>query len=67
MTISLDTSIKYLCSDCAPILKLNGFDAVNEAGRKWCEGCGDNTCSLVVVSAYKVDEAIKKYNGGAPK
>ena len=55
-------SIKYLCYDCSKLLKLKGFDAVNEVGRKHCEGCGDNDDCLVVVNAAKCDKAISKYN-----
>ena len=55
-------SIKYLCQDCAKLLKLNGFDAVNEVGRKCCEGCGNNEDYLIVVSADKVEAAIAKWN-----
>lgn len=54
--------VKLLCSTCSDLLKLKGFSAVNEVGRKFCEGCGNNQDNLVVVDAIKCDKAIKKYN-----
>ncbi len=48
-------SIKYLCYDCNEIFRLNGFDAVNEVGRKYCERCGNNEDDLVVVDGDEYD------------
>lgn len=58
----LTMSIKYLCSGCCVLLKMSGFDAVNEVGRKYCEGCGGNDDDLTVVDADECDEAIKRWN-----
>ena len=55
-------SISYLCQDCAKKLKMKGFNAVNEVGRKHCEGCGDNDDYLIVVDKDKCDRKIDKYN-----
>lgn len=55
-------SICYLCYDCAKLLKMNGTSAVNEVGRKYCEGCGDNEDHLITVDAAKCDRKITKWN-----
>lgn len=54
--------INYLCPECLALLKLTGFLAVNEVGRKNCEGCGGNEDNLTVVDGPKCEAAIKKYN-----
>lgn len=54
--------IKYLCYECAKLLKLTGMSAVNEVGRKKCEGCGGNRDNLIVVNADDCDNAIEKWN-----
>lgn len=55
-------AIKYLCYNCAKLLDLTGCSAVNEVGRKYCEGCGDNKDNLIVVGAEECDTAIEKWN-----
>lgn len=55
-------SISYLCYDCAKKLNMHGFDAVNEVGRKNCEGCGDNEANLIVVDADICATAIYVVN-----
>jgi len=62
--ITRDTSmsISYLCQRCAELLGMTGFDAVNEVGRKFCEGCGDNQDNLICVDSYKCDESIRMHN-----
>jgi hypothetical protein len=41
---------------------MSGPAAVNEVGRKNCEGCGDNEDNLVVVDAKECDLQIKQWN-----
>ncbi len=60
--MSTSMLITYLCTKCSKLLNLKGFDAVNEVGRKYCEGCGDNNNNLIVVDNYKCMDAISKYN-----
>lgn len=55
-------TIKYLCYNCAKLLNLSGFDAVNEVGRKHCEGCGDNQDNLTVIGAEECNRAIEQWN-----
>lgn len=56
-------SIKYLCPICKEKLKISSYGfAVNEVGRKNCEGCGDNQDNLFIVDAYSCEKAIEKYN-----
>ena len=55
-------AIKYLCRNCAVLLRITGPDAVNEVGRKFCEGCGDNRDCLIVVDAEECIAKINKYN-----
>ena len=50
--------IVYVCSNCNKKLKLTGFFAVNEVGRKYCEWCGTNVDDLLVVDKDKCDKAI---------
>ena len=52
-------SIAYLCPDCKRKVKMDGFDAVNEVGRKSCLHCGDNKDNLVVVDRGELEQAIK--------
>lgn len=54
--------IVYLCPECKEILNLSGFKAVNEVGRKSCEGCGSNENNLIVVGIDKYNEAVDHYN-----
>lgn len=54
--------ISYLCEDCSKLLDISGFDAVNEVGRKYCEGCGNNEDNLTVVDKEECDKAIKAHN-----
>ena len=54
--------ISHLCYDCAKQLKIKGFAAVNEVGRKHCGGCGDNDDNLVCVDKIKCDMKIRKWN-----
>ena len=44
------------------MLNFSGFAAVNEVGRKYCEGCGDNEDNLVCVNGDECAEAIRKAN-----
>ena len=60
-------AISYLCHDCVILLCLNGFDATNEVGRKYCEGCGNNEDNLVVVDADICDVAISMTNKKSEK
>lgn len=56
-------SIKYLCFDCAKLLDVrNRLSAVNEVGRKHCEGCGWNRDNLVVIDADECDSKIAEWN-----
>lgn len=55
-------AIEYLCSDCAELLKLSRFTAVNEIGRKYCVGCGNNDDDLLVINKRDCDKAIDSYN-----
>ncbi len=52
-------SIRYICYECSEDLKLSGFKAVNEAGRKFCDCCGDNG-DLFVVSKKEFDIAVRR-------
>lgn len=54
--------IKYLCPKCSKLLGMTGFDAVNEVGRKNCEGCGGNDDNLIVVDACECDRKIRDWN-----
>lgn len=55
-------SIEYLCYDCAKLLNMTGFDAVNEVGRKRCVGCGGNDDNLIVVNKREADQLIMDWN-----
>lgn len=55
-------AIEYLCESCAKTLKLKGFSAVNEVGRKHCVGCGNNDDDLLVINKRDCDKAIDSYN-----
>ena len=51
--------IDYLCYDCSKKLKLSGFQAENEVGRKCCSRCGAND-TLYVVDHADFEAAMKK-------
>ncbi len=51
--------IEYVCYDCGKKLKLSGFDAVNEIGRKYCSFCGSNDDDLEVIGKEEYDKAVK--------
>lgn len=55
-------SIRYLCPRCSELLNLTGIEAVNEVGRKNCEGCGDNEDNLISVDTKDCDDAIAEWN-----
>lgn len=55
-------AISYLCPKCSNLLQITGLDAVNEVGRKYCEGCGANDDNLISVDAIKCNENIKHWN-----
>ncbi len=54
-------SVKYACFNCRKILKVSGFNAVNEVGRIYCDGCGTNEDSLEVINESEFNIAIVKY------
>lgn len=54
-------AVKYICCDCAKLLKMTGFTAINEVGRKYCEWCGGNDDNLVCVDAEKCDKKIEDW------
>ena len=51
-------SIRYVCYDCSLKLKLSGFHAINEVGRKYCDRCGSNSDDLQVVSEEKYNKSM---------
>ena len=53
-------SIEYLCKHCVGVFNLKGFDAVNEVGRKYCAGCGNNDDDLLVVSEGEYNTALQE-------
>ena len=53
-------SIRYVCYNCAKKLKLGGFSAINEVGRKFCDCCGSNDDDLDVVSEDEYNKAMNR-------
>jgi len=51
-------SIRYVCYNCSLKLKLSGFHAINEVGRKYCDRCGSNSDDLQVVSEEKYNKSM---------
>ena len=51
-------SICYLCFKCRRQLKIQGFDAVNEVGRKYCERCGSNEDDLHVIGKEEYNKSL---------
>ena len=54
--------IRYVCTSCRQITGLFGGHAVNEVGRKSCDGCGSNKDDLQTVSEAAFDKAVKEYH-----
>lgn len=50
--------IRLVCYDCRKILKVSGFPAVNEVGRKYCDRCGSNYDNLHVIGTDEYNKAI---------
>lgn len=53
-------TICYVCRKCGAKLKISGFEAINEVGRKHCDLCGSNGY-LEVVSEDKFTRAKSRY------
>ena len=58
-------AIRYACCNCRDILNVSGYRAVNEVGRKYCDGCGLNHGDLECIDRDKFDKAVaeNKENG----
>ena len=53
-------SIRYVCYNCSLKLKLRGFHAINEVGRKYCDRCGSNSDDLQVISEKEYNKAMRR-------
>jgi predicted nucleic acid-binding Zn-ribbon protein len=53
-------SIVYLCYDCKKRLRLDGFAADNECGRKGCIKCGCNDTVYVIDKKEYEDKNVRK-------